>query len=79
MKYKVVYFCSSIILALDNIFQLINLNVILNAIKEETTMHILNFGSLATDLLDFISTILWVAMITMLVKDISHNRIVMCS
>ena len=69
----------NIILPLDNIFQMINLNVIQNAIKEEPTMHILNFGSLATDLLDFISTILWVAMITMLVKDISQNCIVMCS
>ena len=37
-------------------------------------MHILYFGCLATDLLDFfVNTLLCVAMVTMSVKDIPQN------
>ena len=42
--------------------------------KEELIMHILYFGCLATDLLDFIiNTLLCIAMVTMLVKDIPQR------
>ena len=42
--------------------------------KKEPIMHILYFGCLATDLFDFfINTLLCVAMVTMLVKDIPQN------
>ena len=42
--------------------------------KEELIMHNLYFGCLATDLLDFfINTLLCVAMVTMLVKDIPQK------
>ena len=42
--------------------------------KQELIMHNLYFGCLAKDLLDFfINTLLCVAMVTMLVKDIPQN------
>ena len=42
--------------------------------KQELIMHNLYFGCLATDLVDFfINTLLCVAMVTMLVKDIPQN------
>ena len=42
--------------------------------KQELIMHNLYFGCLATVLLDFfINTLLCVAMVTMLVKDIPQN------
>ena len=42
--------------------------------KEELIMQNLYFGCLATDLLDFsINTLLCVAMVTMLVKDIPQK------
>ena len=43
--------------------------------EEELIVHNLYFGCLATDLLDFffINTLLCVAMVTMLVKDIPQN------
>ena len=50
-----------------------NLTFISNAIKP--TMHILHFGCIATDLLDFfyINSLLCVAMVTKLVYDIIQN------
>ena len=41
--------------------------------KQEPTMHILLFGCLATDLLDFDNILLCVAMVTELVNDIIQN------
>ena len=42
--------------------------------KQKLNMHNLYFGFLATDFLDFfINTLLCVAMVTMLVKDIPPN------
>ena len=42
--------------------------------KDEPDMHILYFGCVATDLLEFfIDALLCVAMVTMLVKDIPQN------
>ena len=38
--------------------------------KEDPIMHILYFGYLATDLLDFYQTPVCVAMVTILAKDI---------
>ena len=50
-----------------------------NAINEEPNMHILYFGCLATKLLDlFINTLLCVAMVTMLAKDILKS-VLLCA
>ena len=65
---KVVYFWSQIEFNLCISFlQLTYLDVAYHFIKEEQNMHILYFGCLATNLLDFFKNILLcVAMVTML-------------
>ena len=51
-----------------------NLSFISNTLKQEPNMHILRFGCLATDLLDFFRNSLFcVAMVTELVNDILQN------
>ena len=67
-SFKVFYLQSQIDFnLLKSILQLNNLSVSKNAIKEEPNMHILYFGCLATNLLDFfINILLRVAMVTML-------------